>query len=372
MTGAYDKKACVWDTNELVMVHAFRFESPINVIKISALHPQSLVAIGSDDVEVSLCDLRLGGTTQILAGHTDAITALSWSPLSEYALVSGSADGSMRLWDLRKSGAMITFDYMKTTRAPKKRAAPNVLNSADDYDEEDTTVKRENELDVSTHRSPIAKRTSFGSSTSPNARQARWLPEEAREFGPSRNVAPKATTNRKVNPSTLTRPETAHQGRITDIAFLPCGTRVLSTGLDGMMRLWDANRGLNTMLHYPDIRNNLRHPARIALSHDGRLVYHPRKEEITVLEVETGRKVHSLQGHYSTVSALSFHPALPELYSASTEGQMLVWTPYHEEARFMESTVKENAVLAWRRNAFADNADEVEEVADWDDDDDII
>lgn len=125
------------------------------------------------------------------------------------------------------------------------------------------------------------------------------------------------------------------------------------------------------MLHYPDIRNNVRHPARIALSHDGTLVYHPNKDEISVLEVETGRKIHSLHGHFSTVTALAFHPALPELYSASTEGQMLVWTPFHEESRFLDKTPKENAVLAWRRNALAPE-DAEEEVADWDDDDEFL
>lgn len=378
MTGQYDKRACVWDTNELVMVHAFRFDSQVNVVKISPLHQSALVAVGSEEREVSLCDLRLGETAQVLSGHTDSITSLSWSPSNEFSLVTGSSDGSMKLWDLRKSGSVLSFDYMKTTEnKKKKRSSPNVLNQYEsDEGEEEAKEdgkgrKRRNvSLNSSQSMSTSLSHDETSSTMMTNVGN-RGLGGNGIMSVHMRSVRreKEEKMNRRNNPSSLTRPETAHQGRVTDILFTPCGTQILSTGTDNMMRLWEAEKlGLNKMVHYPDTRNDIRHPARICLSNNGSLVYHPNREKISVLEVETGKKVHSLNSHFSHVTALSFHPALPELYSSSSDGQILVWTPFHEEARHLHAS-NENKVIAFRRmnnNTLPDD----EEIADWNDDED--
>lgn len=311
MTGGFDKKMCVWDTNEVVMVHAFRFASDVKAVKISPVHPQSLVAVGSGEREVSLCDLRLGETAQVLSGHTASVTALAWSPGNEYCLVSGASDGAMLMWDLRKSNSNISFDYGRSVNNSKKRS---------------------------------------------------------RGVGENLNLLPNGRLN---NPSAVTRPEAAHIGAITDIAFLPCGTQILSTGLDHMMRLWSVHDQLNQSVHYPNIRNHAVHMAKICLSNNGSIVYHPKNNEITALEVQTGKQIHSLHGHYSAVTALAFHSAMPELYSASADGLMHIWTPYFTEDRFVDTGIVQNAVLNARRNAIQ-NHDEEDQVADWNSDEELF
>jgi len=324
LTGSFDKRACVWDTNELVMVHAFRFDSEVRTVKMSPVASQTLVAVGSGEREVSLCDLRLGEVAQVLSGHTSSISSLAWSPGHEYALVSGSDDGSLRLWDLRKSNSMITFDYVKTVGNSKKRGRQHGIGMA-------------------------------AASSSSNE----W----------SASVASK-----RHNPNATTRPETAHQGCVTDVTFLPDGTQLLSTGADHMMRLWDVETGLNQTVHYPDIRNHPIHKAKICVSNNGSIVYHPRNNEIIALEVQTGKKIHTLNGHYSHVTALAFHHATPELYSASSDGQMLIWTPWFDEARYMEERGPvPNAVLQARRAASATDQDnDIHDIADWDSDQDLF
>lgn len=301
----------VWDTNQVVMVHVFRFALDVKVVKISPVHPQSLVAVGGGNSDVSLCDLRLGETAQVLSGHTGSVTALSWSPGNEYCLVSGASDGAMLMWDIRKSNSSISFDYGRSINNAKKRGRG---------------------IDQNLDTSPQSSR---------------------------------------INPNAVTRPEAAHIGAITDIAFLPCGTQLLSTGLDHMMRLWSAQDQLNQAVHYPNIRNHAVHTAKICLSNNGSIVYHPKNNDITALEVQTGKEVHSLHGHYSAVTALAFHSAMPELYSASSDGLMHIWTPYFTEDRFVETKAPQNAVLNARRNAIHDH-DEEDEVADWNSDEDIF
>lgn len=53
---------------------------------------QYLVAVGTDDPEVRLGDVRSGAFSHALTGHSEAVWACAWSPRSEYMLATGSAD----------------------------------------------------------------------------------------------------------------------------------------------------------------------------------------------------------------------------------------------------------------------------------------
>jgi DNA excision repair protein ERCC-8 len=52
-----------------------------------------------------------------LPGHTDHVWCVAWSPIDEYLLASGSVDNTVRLWDIRRSGAsacLHSFDQHQT------------------------------------------------------------------------------------------------------------------------------------------------------------------------------------------------------------------------------------------------------------------
>lgn len=373
VTGSFDQRVCVWDTNALVMVHAFRFESDIKVAKISPVHPNSLVAVGTGGgPEVSLCDLRLGETAQVLAGHSSSVTALAWSPGSEYTLVSGASDGTMKLWDLRKSNAVMTLDSHKTKDSVKKRGRSQVQRAEPNGRKQNGAVQNaaidDFDQDLFEDAAPAPRRRAGAparpGNPAPVVNQVR-RPAEARNDDVPRF---QPHVGRQYASS---RPETAHQGIVTDIAFLPHGTQLLSTGADHMMRLWDAQSGLNQLVHYPEIKNHSVHTARICLSNNGAIVYHPRQNDILALEVQTGKKIHTLHGHFSHVTAFAFHKAMPELYSASSDGQILVWTPLFDESRYLDATRRTNAVVEARRNASGLNDADAEEVADWASDDEF-
>lgn len=66
-----------------------------------------LVACGTQHPAVRLVDLRSGSSIQSLAGHGGAVLATAWSPRHEHVLATGSVDGTVRIWDIRRAGALI-------------------------------------------------------------------------------------------------------------------------------------------------------------------------------------------------------------------------------------------------------------------------
>jgi DNA excision repair protein ERCC-8 len=61
-------------------------------------------------------DLRSGSSTHSLAGHHGALLSVGWSPTIGHILASGGIDGTVRLWDIRKSsGALGVLDMEDST-----------------------------------------------------------------------------------------------------------------------------------------------------------------------------------------------------------------------------------------------------------------
>lgn len=91
--------------NSIVYTHA-----------LSPIANHLLVACATQHPAVRLVDLRSGSSTQALAGHHGALLSLAWSPTIDYILASGGIDGTVRLWDIRKSsGTLGVLDMEDST-----------------------------------------------------------------------------------------------------------------------------------------------------------------------------------------------------------------------------------------------------------------
>ena len=72
-------------------------------LALSSIASHLLVACATQHPAVRLVDLRSGASTHSLAGHSGAVLSVSWSPIHEHILASGSIDGTVRFWDIRRS-----------------------------------------------------------------------------------------------------------------------------------------------------------------------------------------------------------------------------------------------------------------------------
>lgn len=72
------------------------------------LPEHGLIAVGSAERHISLIDPRASATKVVavtLRGHTGWIQTLAKDPSSSYQFVSGSNDGTCRIWDVRSAGS---------------------------------------------------------------------------------------------------------------------------------------------------------------------------------------------------------------------------------------------------------------------------
>jgi DNA excision repair protein ERCC-8 len=97
-------------------IQSFKMEGPVYSISLSPVsHSHTLVAVGSTDQNCRLCDVRTGTYTHTLIGHREKIYTTKWSTSYDYLLVTGSADKTIRFWDVRKAGCLMNLDQQSNT-----------------------------------------------------------------------------------------------------------------------------------------------------------------------------------------------------------------------------------------------------------------
>lgn len=89
VSGSTDGTVRVWDTNVFANAGVFDLGSIVHALAMSpAMRTHSLVAVGTDDRRVRLCDLKSGGCSHVLTGHAEAVTTVAWSPTQEHLLAT--------------------------------------------------------------------------------------------------------------------------------------------------------------------------------------------------------------------------------------------------------------------------------------------
>jgi len=106
------------------------------------------------------------------------------------------------------------------------------------------------------------------------------------------------------------------------LAWHPAGKRIVGSQADRALKVWDAKTGEPVL----DLAESAQHHPTVAFSPDGqRIAGIGYDHAITLWDAETGKRIRRLQGHRDYVSSVAFSPDSRRLCSGSYDKLLTVW-----------------------------------------------
>ncbi|CAH2034097.1 unnamed protein product [Thlaspi arvense] len=307
VTGSYDHYIKVWDTNTAQAVVDFKMPGKVYRTAMSSLAmSHTLIAAGTEDVQVRLCDIASGAFSHTLSGHRDGVMSVEWSTSSEWVLYTGGCDGAIRFWDIRRAGCFRVLDQSVTQLGVR----PPVLK----------------------HTAVSSKKSAKSSSGAQNrlkSLQSKHTGSQIIKGSYSAKASVEKSRQKRLHPgmlSTLDR-ATAHYGAVTGLKATNDGMYLLSAGSDSRIRLWDTESGCNTLLNFETGRIQTNKAIQLATSDDPALVFVPCMKTVKAFGMWSGKTRLMFRGHYESVNCCCFNSTDQELYTGGADRQILVWSP---------------------------------------------
>jgi len=292
-TGAFlstsiDGCILLWDTNQMqpvLRVQPFE-DSTGGCAHLQTGGDHSLIATGSsNDAALKLVDVKSGAHSHQLTGHDDGISNVQWSPTNPLVLASGSRDGTIRLWDIRKSGSRACITILDREAPPPI----DIKSYAGDYSH---------------------LRESFRTKKS----------KKKRVIGPNNyDYVQNGAGGR------------SHSGYVAGLQFFPDGQSLASIGgPDGELSLWDLRLGVMVPSKFvapggvPACTPRKRRAA-LCVESDGSMIWVGHKSNLLGFSVEGGSPTQVLQGHLHNICSVNRMDPIRNLLSGSQDGMILCW-----------------------------------------------
>ncbi|KAH9203299.1 vegetative incompatibility protein HET-E-1 [Leptodontidium sp. 2 PMI_412] len=266
------------------------------------------VVSGSDDGTVRLWDAATGAALQTLEGYTDFVKSVAFSPDGRQ-VVSGSSDKrTVRLWDAVTGAALQTLEGHSDP-------VTSVAFSPDGR--QVVSGSRDGTLWLWDAATGAALQTLEGHSSSvmsvafsPDGRQV--------VSGSSDGIVWLGDAATGAALQTLE----GHTDDVSSVVFSPDGRQVVSGSWDKTVRLWDAVTGaaLQTLEGHSDPVTS------VAFSPDGRQVVSGSWDgTVWIWDAATGAALQTLEGHTDDVSSVVFSPDGRQVVSRLWDGTVWLW-----------------------------------------------
>jgi len=254
-----------------------------------------------------LWDVQENAGRTVLAAHTDSVLAACFSPDGR-RLVSGSADRTVRVWDVETGKVLATFPHDEIVGC--------------------VALNREGLLATAAHDAAVRL----------------WDLSSGVPKGAIRNL----------------------DARLNSMCFSPDGKRLFTATHDGTVQSWDASsqRSIRTFAHQLELVSS------VSVSPDGKLLAAGGKVSHSILlwDTETGLPLEALTGHESPVRCVQFSASGRLLASASDDQSVRLWdlSPRRCIAAFRGSHARIFGVCFSPDDSMMASGDESGEVRLWD------
>ncbi len=346
------------DSGEVDVVFALSFSPDGRLLASAAL---DLVRQGPRNVQtafgpLSVDDPHTGEAVARLAGHSEIVTSIAWSP-DGATLASAAQDAAVRLWETegwtlrteltagfsRRVNSLAfhgardlltvsrdTVGSLKdvtlwdvTTGQPRARTTtPNGTETFDVHPGRGLAAVGRIKGGVTIHQWPtgeLVRPVAAGPSTS--SQLAVFSPDASQLAISGSTAGLHGVILSDPGSSDRAQHLVAHRDQVDALAFSPDGTLLAVGGAEPFVTVWrTAPIELRATLELGAPVTNL------AFSHDGsQLAIAKATGEIEVWEVAAGQPTWKVLGSASGVTSLQFHPAAPLLVSGDRDGLVALW-----------------------------------------------